>query len=269
MSDDTENNDQNNIDEAPNSNIQESASPMQDNPAPYSGGFGVISSIKDGLGVYAKNFTNLTILMLLYQLAIYSVTYIQTGHFAAASPTLMQDGASNYILTMIISLAIGAIFSIAALFGALCSLNGRQINISTMLARAINIWPRAFPTQLIVLLLTILGLIFLIVPGIMVALMLLPISAVLAWENLGVMASLDRARALTNGYKWPLFGLMLVISIPIILIAVAFIPASGVAVPTAPTPSATIANILVTSIFSGALNSIVAVVYMQLKNENG
>ena len=258
MSDDTEN----------QRNIPQSASPMQDSPAPYSGGFGVMSSIKDGLGIYAKNFTNLTILMLLYQLTIHSVTYIQTGHFASASPTLMEDGASNYILTMIISIAISAIFSIAAFFGALCSLNSRQIDILTMLARAINIWPRAFPTQLIVLLLTCLGVIFLIVPGIMVALMLLPTSAVLAWENLGIMASLDRARSLTNGYKWPLFGLMLLISIPIILLALAFVATSGDAMLTAPTPSMTFANIIVISIFSGALISIVAVVYMQLKNEN-
>lgn len=281
MSDDTDNKDT----EEPSENQEPQASPwsgMTDNSSPeaaqhtspsisdsspYREGFGVMSSVKDGLSLYAKNFAPLTALMLIYQLILYSFTYFQSGTFAATSPTIMQDGVSSYITTLFVSSALGSIIGIAAIFGALCSINGRQINISTMLSRAITVFPRAFPAQLLALILMIIGLIFLVVPGMMVALMLLPLGAVLAWENLGIMASLDRSRALTNGYKWSLFGLVLIISIPIIILAAIFGILSEGALQAAASPSTTTANIILSSIFGSAMNCIVAVVYMQLKNE--
>jgi uncharacterized membrane protein len=281
MSDDTDNKDTENPSEnqkpqaSPWGGMTESTSlgdapqptsPLSDTPS-YNKGFGVMSSIKDGLGLYAENFATLTALMFLSQLSLYSFTYIQSGTFAATSPTIMQDGVLNYFSTLFVSSAIGSIFSIAALFGALCSINGRQINMSTMLSRAITVFPRAFPAQLLALLLMAIGLIFLIVPGMMVALMFFPLGAVLAWENLSIMASLDRSRALTNGYKWRLFGLILVVAIPIGVLAGIYGVMSGGAIQAATSPSAILLNIILVTLFSGAMNCIVAVVYMQLKNE--
>lgn len=242
---------------------------IPDNPAPYSKGFSIVSAIKDGLGLYAVNFFNFTILLILSQLALYSFTYIQTGHFAAASPTVMEDGAINYLITLIVSTALGCVFGIAVIFGALCSVSGRQVTIGTMLSRSISVFPRAFPAQIIASLLMIIGFIFLIVPGMMVALMLLPLTAVLAWENLGIMESLDRSRTLTNGYKWQLFGLLLIIALPIIILAMMFGFLSVESLQAATSTSGTILNIVFAAIFTAAMNCIVAVIYMQLKNENG
>lgn len=54
------------------------------------------------------------------------------------------------------------------------------------------------------------GFIFLFVPGIIIALMWCVAAPAMVSEGLGVFASLGRSRSLTKGWRWQIFGLLLV-----------------------------------------------------------
>lgn len=247
----------------------ENKTPPDREPIAYDKGFGIMSAIGDGISLYAKNFINVTLMIFLSQLALHSFTFLQSGHFAAASPTLMQDGFISYFTTLLVSIAAGSLFGIAAMFGALCSLNGRQIKISAMMGRSINVWPQAVTAQIIAQILMMIGFLFLIIPGMVIALMLIPLGAVIAWENPGIMESLDRSKKLTDGYKWPLLGLLAVITIPIVIIALMLGLAASPMIVADPATSSTFIQFVLTTLAVSALTCIIAVVYMQLRNEHG
>jgi hypothetical protein len=64
---------------------------------------------------------------------------------------------------------------------------------------------------IIALVLIMLGLMLLIVPGIMVALAYLVVTQVVVVERLGPWGSLQRSARLTKGFRWKLFGFVLVL----------------------------------------------------------
>lgn len=114
------------------------------------------------------------------------------------------------------------------------------------------------------------GLLLLVVPGIIVGLMWCVAAPAMVTENLGVMASLGRSRALTKGWRWQIFGLLLVAFI-VVLIPTMLTPllTGALADPTAAAKAgfgiADIVQALIGTFASMILIAILAAIYVELR----
>jgi uncharacterized membrane protein len=94
-------------------------------------------------------------------------------------------------------------------FGALRYLQGNRAGILACLGQGFHRLPAIFGIAVLTTILVMIGMILVIVPGIIIALMICLAIPVLMVENPGITGSLKRSRALTKGYRWHLFGLFL------------------------------------------------------------
>jgi hypothetical protein len=67
-------------------------------------------------------------------------------------------------------------------------------------------------------LVTVVGFVFLIVPGLFIATMLFVATPVCVVERLGPFASLNRSASLTEGNRWAIFALLVILFVPASLI---------------------------------------------------
>jgi len=107
----------------------------------------------------------------------------------------------------------------AVVYSVVQYLNGDKSSPFASLAQMLR---RFVPVVLVAIISTILvwiGMMLLIVPGIIVALMLCVAIPVVMAEGPGVMASLSRSRELTKGARWKLLGLFLVAGIGITIVS--------------------------------------------------
>jgi len=86
----------------------------------------------------------------------------------------------------------------------LCVVDGRTPNLGMMFER-FDRFLDAFLAQLIISILICCGLIFLIVPGIILAILWMFTYPILAETNLGFWEAMKASAALTRGYRWRLF----------------------------------------------------------------
>ena len=70
--------------------------------------------------------------------------------------------------------------------------------------------------------LTALGFVVLIVPGVMVAVMSFVATPACVVERLDPFGSLERSARLTNGHRWKIFGLLLLVALPLAIAGAVF-----------------------------------------------
>ncbi|MBB5745799.1 hypothetical protein [Brevundimonas variabilis] len=90
------------------------------------------------------------------------------------------------------------------------ALNNRTVTLRTALGIAIGKMLPLLGLGLLVFLATMLGMVLLIIPGIIVAVMLCVAGPVLVMEKRSILESFGRSRALTKGFRWPIFGLFVI-----------------------------------------------------------
>jgi uncharacterized membrane protein len=115
-----------------------------------------------------------------------------------------------------IALLIGGALSVGIYRAILGMLAGRPPTVGMMFDGFDRFTP-AFVASLIMTILVFAGLLLLIVPGIILALMWIFVYPILAETNLDFWPAMTASAALTRGYRWQLFGLALA-CIPILLL---------------------------------------------------
>ena len=126
-------------------------------------------------------------------------------------------GSPIYWVGFVIALVGGCILQASILYIAVADLDGRRPELTAIVAAALL---RALPVLGLTFALIIavsLASILLLVPGIMLGAMWSVALPALVAERIGVFASLGRSRALTKGFRWPIFGIGIVL---LVLIAI-------------------------------------------------
>jgi MFS family permease len=98
----------------------------------------------------------------------------------------------------------------ALIFGTVSDINGRRPDLGEMLHVSLRAALPLIGVGLLVGLGVALGMILLIVPGVILALMWCVAAPVQVVEGPGVLASLGRSRELTRGHRWMILVLMIV-----------------------------------------------------------
>jgi hypothetical protein len=91
--------------------------------------------------------------------------------------------------------------------------DGRRPRLKAVALRGIQVLPVVAATEVITYVGTLLGFIFLIVPGILLGLRWAVSAQAAALERHGPSAAIDSSRQLTAGHYWHIFGLMLLFAV--------------------------------------------------------
>lgn len=128
----------------------------------------------------------------------------------------------------ILYVASGVILQAAVVHGAVASLNSKHASLADCLATGLRNVVALFTITLLVMLGVFAGLILLLVPGIMLAVMWSVVGPACVVERTGSVGAFGRSRELTRGYRWPIFGLYLAFFVLMIVISLVFEGLNGI-----------------------------------------
>jgi len=115
------------------------------------------------------------------------------------------------LVSLGLNLVVMAMIQTALLYGAIEYQAGRRVGLSVMLQTVLRALVPVIIAALLVSILSILGMLFLLIPGIIILVMMSMTTPAIVVEKLGPIAAMKRSSALTSGYKWPVFGVFLVL----------------------------------------------------------
>jgi uncharacterized membrane protein len=124
----------------------------------------------------------------------------------------------TFFLVMFLTIMLGTLSQAVVLYGAFQDMRGRPVSLADCLKVGLQ---RLFPIvglALSVGVAVMLASMLLLVPGMILYMMWFVATPVCVVEQLGPFRSLGRSRELTKGHRWKLFGLMLVILIPALIV---------------------------------------------------
>ena len=125
----------------------------------------------------------------------------------AAMEGIWVQGIIISLLTVALAFMVQSVIT----FGTIQNLRGQKLDIGAACGRAISI---LLPVIVMSLLITIgigFGMMLLIVPGIILAMMWYVAVPAMVVEKAGIFGSMARSRALTKGNRWHVFGIALIL----------------------------------------------------------
>jgi len=181
--------------------------------------FDIFAMLSEAFDIFKKMFP---IMMLMYLVFFLVSSLVAIGLGADRE----KPNTFSFLLNVAVLFILTAFLSGVYTASVWSYMNQHENPFKQGFSRCIEVFPRLFGALLLVLVFVIGGLVFFIVPGIMIALALALVTPVLVIENPGISASLKRSYELTDGYKVKLFFLLIIIIIaliiPIALIAAIF-----------------------------------------------
>lgn len=154
------------------------------------------------LGANLLPFVALTLLLI-------APVYVTLAVLGDSNAIMAPDSGRDF-LALIVETLLSFVAQAALVYGTLRQLQGRRARFADIVATGLR---KVLPVALVSLavgLLALLGFALLVIPGLFVmTIYAVAVPAAVA-ESLGVRASLNRSDALTKGYRWPVFGALLV-----------------------------------------------------------
>jgi hypothetical protein len=138
-------------------------------------------------------------------------------------PTAVQQAPGVYITSIIIgalvSIATGVILQGTLTRASVDDLSGKGVQLGAAVSNAVALILPLIGLGLLVGLGIAVGFLALVVPGIFLALCWMVASPVMVVEKLGVIASMQRSMALTQGHRWAILGLIVLFVIAYMIVA--------------------------------------------------
>jgi len=216
--------------------------------------FSIGSVLKAGLSTYFRNFPLFGLLSV--------IAFVPYFVFRVWAPDDMDPLSAYGLVDALLGIICITLVQGGLTFAVVSSLRGSAaVDLWTVSARSLAVLPRIIAVSVLISILIAIGFLLLIVPGIIVALMLFVAVPASVMEG-GVGKALKRSAALTKGHKGALFGLSIVLSIPMqaaaVLMVLTVLPRLG------PTTGA-IVDLGMQCFFGGILGACGAVAYHDLR----
>jgi hypothetical protein len=175
--------------------------------------------VGDVLGRAWRLFTGNILFFAAVPVVSYVIIYIAAMAFILTFAFL--GWASNTVAITVVGIVLGILLFVGlymvgeavVLLGAFQRLRGQPLRVAEAVRRAFT---RFFPLiglSILFGLAIMLGMVLLIVPGVILLCMWAVVVPVCIVEGLGPTASLSRSSELTKGYRWQIFGLLLLLFI--------------------------------------------------------
>lgn len=164
-----------------------------------------------GFSIYFRNLPMLGLLT--------AIGFAPYGAYRLWWP-LQSSTFTDFIVGLFVFSVCATLVQGGVAYGVVASLRGtREVDLWKVFGRSIRVLPRIILLSVVVELLVLLGLVFLIVPGIIVALMLFVAVPASVMEGGGIGKALKRSGDLTEGHKGSLFAVVVVLTVPILVLS--------------------------------------------------
>ena len=118
-------------------------------------------------------------------------------------------GVTSFIwIGYLVSILFGYVLQAALVRSMILDLSDRPVDVTGSLVAALQLLPQMVGLAILCTIAAFLGMLLLIVPGIIIYIMLSVSVPVLVEERLGVIESMSRSSALTQGSRWRIFWLL-------------------------------------------------------------
>lgn len=159
------------------------------------------------------NFFSFTLIGILVFMPIVAFAIWFTGGVAILQGDITQGGFTGLGLTSLGTMVFTQVAYAAIICGAVSYLSGDKMAIGRMITGGFSAVLPVIAVSIMVAVLTVLGYIVLIIPGIIISMMLaVAVPAVVA-EKRGIVEALSRSADLTKGYRWGVLGTFIVVGI--------------------------------------------------------
>ncbi len=232
---------------------------MTDTVAPSGREFRIGPIFSRSWSIYAANFVAFTLVAIVIALP---------HQLGGDAQTLA--GALRSFVAAIVGVILEFVGQAVILYGAFQAMRGRPVIIGDAVRRGFARFWSIVGVSILVSLGIFVGLIFFIIPGIMLALrwaVALPACVV---ENVGPLAAMRRSAELTKGHRWKIFGIFVLIMV-VFFVAFAIIGVlAALGVVAAPEGIgrlvlAGIITVIVTGIVTAYFNVVAAMIYHDLR----
>ena len=171
----------------------------------------------------------------------------------------------------LVGLVTNAILQGAIMFGAASYFNGRPASFSDCLNAGVRRCLPLIGLSIVVGIAVVFGILFFIVPGVMMALAWIAATPVLVVERTGVFGALGRSADLTRGRRWPILGLVVISSFAIGIVQKAVISVTSAVFSVGASPIGQLTAQLPVSVVIGIAVSVltsagIAALYYELRS---
>jgi hypothetical protein len=189
------------------------------------GDFRVGNVFSRAWSVFSRNFLTFMVVTGIASLPQLLIPQPKQGAAAIADP---YGNLGLTFLAVFLGIVLGTLSQAIVLYGAFQDMRGRPVSLADCLKVGLN---RFFPIvglALSVGLGVMVGSILLFFPGLMLYMMWFVATPACVVERLGPFRSMGRSRQLTKGYRWRLFGLALLILIPVAIVGSLLVAAMAI-----------------------------------------
>lgn len=162
-----------------------------------------------GVGVFARNLVPFLILTV----ALYTPLFVLAGLAIGQGSELVAE--ATLLAWLLTTAAIGMLFSniaaAAVMYATVAELRGHHASLWESLRVGLSRIPAVLGVALLTGLLLATGIYYYIAPGLMVAAIMWVAVPAAVIERTGVLASIKRSDRLTNGSRWPIVSMVLVV----------------------------------------------------------
>ncbi len=166
-----------------------------------------------GFGSLFNNFVSYTMISALVFLPLVIWALLVDDGLAFLQFDVNKVGWTGFAGGSFISMVLGFIAYASIVYGAIEQQAGNKIGVIKMLSGGVNQLVPVVLASILITLLTLLGYILLIIPGVIISLALAATVPAIVAEKLGPLEALKRSASLTDGFKWTIFWAMMVIGL--------------------------------------------------------
>ena len=176
-------------------------------------GFRVGSALSRAIEVLFGNFVTFV-----------AISAVATAPLYLFELTKHMGPQARYVtwIELVLHFVLAGLCEAMILYATFQALRNRPVRPGESIARGLRRWGPVVGVTLLTTIIMALGFFLLVIPGLIASIILAVALPACVVERLGPIESMERSSALTRGYRWPIFGAFLVVSI-IALIAAALI----------------------------------------------
>lgn len=179
--------------------------------------FSVGSVVSGSLAIYIENFVALTMLGLIFLAPLYLYYLVAPDVYAGV--LLGETGGVTSGLITFGSTVLGWFFTPVIIYAVVNRMRGQPIDIGTAIPRGASRILYSIAAGIVTGIGIGLGFILILVPGLILACYWFAAIPAAIIEKTGPFAAIGRSNELTKGYRWSIFGLIVIFGIVTIAIA--------------------------------------------------
>lgn len=170
--------------------------------------FRVGAVLSKTVGVFSRNLVPFFLLAALFIVPLYILQYYMFLKFSGQE--IVLNGWLGFGVT-IAEIFIAQLVTATLIYGSIQELRGTRSSMAECFRRGLPLVLPVIGVSIVAYLIVMLGMIALIIPGLIAAIMLSVVIPVTVVERPGIFASIGRSKELTKGYRWRIFGVFLLI----------------------------------------------------------